>query len=74
MNILLASRQEEDRRSLQTILEGTHRTLTAAGSRVEAEQILHDLDVPIALCDRDLPGLAWPDMIRALRRPGAMPA
>jgi|SRR5712691_5767997 len=66
MTILLASSQEEDRRNLEAILEGTPWKLVTAGGLSEAERVLHDLDVPIVLCDRDLPGAPWQKNVRAL--------
>ena len=66
MDVLLASRQQDDRRDLEVILRGSPWKLIAAGGRAEAEGILQQLDVPIVLCDRDLSGEPWQNTVRAL--------
>jgi|ERR1041385_6331385 DNA-binding NtrC family response regulator len=66
VHILLASARAEDRRSLAAILDGTPWRLIETDDRAEAVKTLHGIEVPIVLCDRDLPGSPWQETIRTL--------
>jgi DNA-binding response OmpR family regulator len=74
LNLLLASADEEDRNGLRRIFSATRWRVVEAGRWAEVLR-LTDQDVfPVALCDRELPGMDWRDGVRQLRMGHRSPA
>jgi CheY-like chemotaxis protein len=61
---LLAS--EEDRQQLTCICSRNLWNLLFVDTREEARIALHNLKVPVVLCDRDLPGKGWRETVEDL--------
>ena len=64
--VVLASNRPDDHDSLEALLSGSPWQLLCVGSGREAAYLLHQVSVPIALCDLDLDDEPWQDTIRGL--------
>jgi DNA-binding NtrC family response regulator len=63
--IVLATRREDDRRTLASLLAGSAWRLVAVNSPEEALAALRRVKIPIVLCDPDVGGDRWKTMVRS---------
>ncbi len=66
MPLLLISGQEADRKALESMLADTRWKLWPTGSSEEGLERLKIARIPIVLCDRDMPGTDWRQVLAAL--------
>ena len=64
--IVALIRNLEDRELLADIAGTEHLEIHFAETCGEAWNIANRLQAPVVLCERDLPGMAWQDMVRIL--------
>jgi CheY-like chemotaxis protein len=72
--VLLASSRQEDVKALAVLLQGEPWILTRADTWYEALKVMGTVIVPVLLCDRDLPGLDWPNGFGKFRAVLRLPA
>jgi FixJ family two-component response regulator len=57
--VLLGSGRDDDCLTLQALFQGTQWTPIRAGNWSDMFKLVRQVDAPVVLCDRDLPGLEW---------------
>jgi AmiR/NasT family two-component response regulator len=72
--VLLASSRSEDLDLIPALLPREQWMLIKVASWTDVLQLLGAVILPIVLCDRELPGLDWPQDLAQLRRPFRPPA
>lgn len=71
--LLAVSPNQEDRRSLKSILDASGWTVQVAPSLVEAKRLMNT-NPTLILCDRELPDGNWKDVFRQTERMANPPA
>jgi len=66
IQIILASAHSDDGDALQSLLTGSPWELIVVANVADAIRALHQITVPIVLCDQHLDGQPWQETIRAL--------
>jgi Response regulator containing CheY-like receiver, AAA-type ATPase, and DNA-binding domains len=66
ISILVVSPQAEDHRSIRAILRRYNWTLHTASSIAEALGFLETNEVPVIVCERELPDGSWKDLLEAV--------
>ena len=66
ISILVVSPQAEDHRSIRAILRRSNWTLHTASSIAEALGFLETNEVPVIVCERELPDGSWKDLLEAV--------
>ena len=64
--LLFVSERDGDREALRQCLGDTRWELVSARDCGEGLGVLRSLPVPVALCERELPGADWHDSVRSL--------
>ena len=68
ITILALMTGDEERRFMAELANRKHWRVLFVGSCEEALAALDQLSVPVILCDRDLPGTAWREVVHLLAR------
>ena len=66
ISILIASPYDEDHRSFRAIFRRSNWTLLTASTIAESLRLLHDADVSVVLCERELPDGTWKDLLESI--------
>lgn len=66
MSVVALIRDRHDRSLLETISVRDHLAIHFADTCEEAWNAANRLKSPVVLCERDVPGIEWPDAVRIL--------
>ncbi len=63
VHVLVISGENDDHELLRSIIGHSNWTLYTASNRSEALELLRDNNIPVIICERDLPDGTWKDVL-----------